>query len=164
MCLVRPRAEELRERDPARLGFGGLGSGWRGLAFRLLGLLDRLAGALRAASGRGRELFFRLLCRWRWLFLFVASNPTVLLLSELVRHLAARVAEIELQDRFADVRVHALQHVLPSAIPAKVAGRVSPREQVDRVPVFAVFLDETRVSHRFVDGGECSRRRRVDYF
>ena len=96
MCLFGPRSEELRKVEACRLR-RLLRDGLR--LWLLLGLLDR---ALRSSCGRGRGLFFRLL-------LLVLSNELGLLVSERVGNLAAGIAEVELQDRLADVLMDTLQ-------------------------------------------------------
>jgi hypothetical protein len=80
--LFRPRSEEPPEVETAcRLR----------LLLRLL--LRLIAGALRASCDRGRRLFL--------------SNKFSFLLPEGIRHLAAGVAEVELQDRLSDIVVSA---------------------------------------------------------
>jgi hypothetical protein len=147
--LLGPRSEELREAEATWLR-GGLGRrDW--LRLWLLLLLRLLDGALRS-GGRGRGLFFGLL-------LFVLSNELCLLVAERIGDLPARIAEVELQDGLSDVLMSPRQKIAPLEIP----GRIAAREQVDRVPVAAVLLDESCVTQRLVDGRERARRLRIDH-
>lgn len=132
MRLLGPRSEELREAEATCLRGGfGLRDGLRLWLLLLLRLLD---GALRS-GGRGRGLFFGL-------FLFVLSNELCLLVAERIGDLPARIAEVELQDGLSDVLMCPRQKIAPLEIP----GRIAAREQVDRVPVAAVLLDESCVT------------------
>src|SRR5262249_50936650 len=83
LSLVRPRSGDVREFDAT----GRLRLLRAGLPLLRLGLPRRLA--LRSC-GRGRVLFFGL-------FLFVPSNPLILLLPDGVRGAGTGVAKVELQ-------------------------------------------------------------------
>ncbi len=110
---LRPRAAaKLADEETRRCGLRAVaGTRWLRSGLWLLGAAFR-------DGGRGRLLFLWLL---RW-------SKLVLLFAELVRELPAGIAEVELQDRLADVLMRPVQHALPERCPVEIALTVTARE------------------------------------
>lgn len=115
--------------------------------FSIETVCPRRGVAATAALRRGRRLFFARVLR------LVPSERLVLLLADRVGDLSARLAEVELQDRFTDVAMRALHDVLAEVCPVE-AARVASREDIECAPSSVDLFDDSGVSLGTIDRRE----------